>query len=73
MKIAVARIDRRLREEQLKARMILQVHDELNFSVPADEAARLRALVIEEMERAFTMRVPLLADCGVGGNWLEAH
>ncbi len=73
IKIAMARIDRRLREEQLKARMILQVHDELNFSVPVDEIDRLRTLVIEEMERAFTMRVPLLADCGVGGNWLEAH
>ena len=53
--------------------MILQVHDELNFSVPTDELDRVQRIVIEEMESAFTMRVPLIADCGPGTNWLEAH
>ena len=53
--------------------MTLQVHDELNFTCPADELPRLRAMVIEEMEDACPMAVPLLADCGAGANWLEAH
>ena len=53
--------------------MILQVHDELNFSVPQRELDTVRHLVVEEMERAFHMRVPLLAECGDGANWLEAH
>ena len=53
--------------------MILQVHDELNFSVPKDELEKVKALVVEEMERAFPMNVPLIAECGSGNNWLEAH
>lgn len=73
IKLAMIAIDRRLREEGFKARMILQVHDELNFSCPVGEKERLRAMVIEEMERAYQMRVPLVADCGEGTNWLEAH
>lgn len=73
IKVAMIRIDRRLREEGFRAKMILQVHDELNFSVPQDELPRLRAMVIEEMESACPMQVPLLADCGEGVNWLEAH
>ncbi len=73
IKRAMVAIDRRLRTEGLAARMILQVHDELNFSVPHDELPRLRTLVIEEMERAYTMSVPLIADCGDGPNWLTAH
>ncbi len=52
---------------------ILQVHDELNFSVPHRELDTVRRLVVEEMERAYSMRVPLLAECGSGTNWLEAH
>ncbi|GAE14168.1 DNA polymerase I [Bacteroides pyogenes JCM 10003] len=53
--------------------MILQVHDELNFSVPVSEKERVEEIVIEEMERACRMHVPLKADCGWGKNWLEAH
>ena len=73
IKIAMIRIDERLRREQLKAKMILQVHDELNFSVPLNELERVRKIVIEEMEGAYPMSVPLVADCGHGANWLEAH
>lgn len=73
IKIAMIRIDRRLAAEGLKAKMILQVHDELNFSVPPEELDRLRALVVEEMEGAWQADVPLRADCGTGANWLEAH
>lgn len=73
IKVAMVAIDRRLREEQLQTKMILQVHDELNFSVPQRELDTVRHLVVEEMERAFRMRVPLLAECGDGANWLEAH
>lgn len=73
IKVAMVAIDRRLREEQLQTKMILQVHDELNFSVPQRELDTVRHLVVEEMERAFSMRVPLLAECGDGANWLEAH
>ena len=73
IKLAMVAIDRRLREENLQTRMILQVHDELNFSVPPTELEQVRKLVVEEMERAFQMQVPLVAECGEGINWLEAH
>ena len=73
IKVAMVAIDRRLREEHLDTKMILQVHDELNFSVPHRELDTVRQLVVEEMERAYSMRVPLLAECGSGTNWLEAH
>ena len=73
IKIAMIRIAKRMKEEGLRSKMILQVHDELNFSVPVDEKEALQQLVIEEMEHAYTMRVPLVADCGWGANWLEAH
>lgn len=73
IKLAMVAIDRRLREEKLQTRMILQVHDELNFSVPPTELEQVRHLVVEEMERAFQMKVPLVAECGEGPNWLEAH
>lgn len=73
IKLAMIRIDRRMQEERLTAKMILQVHDELNFSVPPEELPLLRRIVVEEMEHAFTMTVPLIADCGEGSNWLEAH
>ena len=53
--------------------MILQVHDELNFSVYPDEKERVEKIVIDEMQNAFHMDVPLIADCGWGKNWLEAH
>lgn len=73
IKVAMVAINRRLREEHLDTKMILQVHDELNFSVPHRELDTVRRLVVEEMERAYSMRVPLLAECGSGTNWLEAH
>ena len=73
IKVAMVAIDHRLREEHLDTKMILQVHDELNFSVPHRELDTVRQLVVEEMERAYSMRVPLLAECGSGTNWLEAH
>ena len=67
------RIHQRMKAEGLKAKMILQVHDELNFSVPAAEKEAVQRIVIEEMERAYPLRVPLVADYGWGNNWLEAH
>ncbi len=73
IKIAMIHIDERLRHEALQTKMILQVHDELNFSVPPTELEHVKQLVVEEMERAFAMSVPLIADCGSGINWLEAH
>ena len=73
IKIAMIRIQRRIEKEGLKAQMILQVHDELNFSVPVDELETLQKLVVNEMEAAVSLQVPLIADCGVGKNWLEAH
>lgn len=73
IKIAMINIYRRLMAEGLRSRMILQVHDELNFSVPPEEKDALQRLVIEEMQGAVEMRVPLIADSGWGGNWLEAH
>ena len=73
IKVAMARIHQRFQAYNLKAKMILQVHDELNFSVPAAEKELVQKIVIEEMENAYPMRVPLKADCGWGKNWLEAH
>lgn len=73
IKIAMIRVQQRLDAEGCKARMILQVHDELNFSVPADEFDKVKRIVIEEMQGAYKMSVPLEADCGEGKNWLEAH
>lgn len=73
IKIAMIRIDRRLMNEGLKSKMILQVHDELNFSVVPEEKELMQRIVIEEMEAATTLSVPLIADCGWGENWLEAH
>lgn len=73
IKVAMARIYQRFMSNNLKAKMILQVHDELNFSVPTDEKELVEKIVIEEMEAAYPMQVPLKADCGWGKNWLEAH
>ncbi len=73
IKVAMIRIDKRMREEGLKSKMILQVHDELNFSVVPAEKEQLQALVINEMQNAIQLSVPLYADCGWGENWLEAH
>lgn len=74
IKVAMVRVARRLREEGFRSQMILQVHDELCFTVPSDERERLVAMVKEEMEQVLpSLSVPLVADVGVGENWLEAH
>ena len=73
IKIAMVRIFDRFEREGLQAKMILQVHDELNFTVPLTEIDTVSRIVKEEMERAATLRVPLIADTGTGSNWLEAH
>lgn len=73
IKVAMSLIYQRFQSNNLKAKMILQVHDELNFSVPGAEKEIVGKIVIEEMERAYRMLVPLKADCGWGKNWLEAH
>ncbi len=73
IKIAMVRIARRLKSEKLQAKLLIQVHDELNFSVPASELERLQTLVLEEMAAAVQLSVPLIADCGHGMNWLDAH
>lgn len=73
IKVAMIRIYRRFKEEGIRSKMILQVHDELNFSVYPDERERVERIVIEEMQGAYQLNVPLLADCGWGNNWLEAH
>ena len=73
IKMAMVSIHRRLKEEGLKAQMIMQVHDELNFNVPAAEVERVREIVVTEMQNAVHLSVPLTAECGVGENWLVAH
>lgn len=73
IKVAMINIYRRFKTEGIRSKMILQVHDELNFSVLPEERERVERIVIEEMQGAFKMRVPLTADCGWGDNWLEAH
>ncbi len=73
IKIAMVSIHRRFKEENLQAQMIMQVHDELNFNVPAAEVDRVREIVVSEMQNAVQLSVPLIAECGVGHNWLEAH
>jgi DNA polymerase-1 len=73
IKVAMIQIYQRFRTEGIKSKMILQVHDELNFSVLPEEKQKVQQIVIEEMERAYKMKVPLRADCGWGQNWLEAH
>jgi DNA polymerase-1 len=72
IKIAMIRIHARLERERLEGRMILQVHDELVFEVPAGEVAAVGTLVREEMEGAATLSVPLVVDLGTGPNWLDA-
>ena len=73
IKVAMIRIYRRFMEEGIRSKMILQVHDELNFSVVPEEKEKVQQIVIGEMESAYKMKAPLLADCGWGKNWLEAH
>ncbi|MDR1763079.1 MAG: DNA polymerase I [Dysgonamonadaceae bacterium] len=73
IKVAMNAIHRRFGEEGLRSKMIMQVHDELNFNVFPDELAAVKEIVVGSMESAVSLRVPLVADCGVGANWLEAH
>ena len=73
IKMAMVTISRRLKDEGLKAKMIMQVHDELNFNVPHNEVDKVREIVVSEMQNVVHLSVPLIADCGVGKNWLEAH
>lgn len=73
IKMAMVTIHRRLKEEGLKAQMIMQVHDELNFNVPQNEVDKVREIVVSEMQNVVHLTVPLIADCGVGTNWLQAH
>jgi DNA polymerase I len=73
IKIAMVRIQKRLEQDNLEAKMTMQVHDELNFTVPNSEIDVVKKVVVDEMENAIKLQVPLIADCGVGANWLEAH
>ena len=73
IKVAMIHIFQRFKTEGIKSKMILQVHDELNFSVYPDEKEKVERIVLEEMQNAFHMSVPLVADSGFGDNWLEAH
>ena len=73
IKVAMVRIYQRFMKEGIRSKMILQVHDELNFSVLPEEKEKVKQIVISEMESAYKMKVPLRADCGWGKNWLEAH
>ena len=73
IKMAMVTIHRRLKQEGLQAKMIMQVHDELNFNVPVNEVEQVREIVVSEMQNVVHLTVPLIADCGVGKNWLEAH
>ena len=73
IKVAMIAIDKAFLAENLRSQMILQVHDELNFNVYPDELEKVKNIVCREMSRAIELQVPLIADCGVGKNWLEAH
>ena len=73
IKVAMIHIFQRFKTEGIKSKMILQVHDELNFSVYPDEKEKVEHIVLEEMQNAYQMAVPLVADSGFGDNWLEAH
>lgn len=73
IKIAMINIFRKFNEAKLKSKMILQVHDELNFNVYSDELDQVKQIVLEEMQGAMKLQVPLIAEFGIGSNWLEAH
>ncbi|MDR1654004.1 MAG: DNA polymerase I [Prevotellaceae bacterium] len=73
IKIAMINIEKQIEKQQLNAKMIMQVHDELNFTVPSSEIETAKNIIVEEMQNAVTLNVPLIVDCGIGNNWLEAH
>ena len=73
IKIAMVEIHRQLKQRGLKAQMIMQVHDELNFNVPVNEVDEVRRIVVTNMQNAVHLSVPLIAECGIGDNWLQAH
>ena len=73
IKVAMIRIYNRFKAEGIRSKMILQVHDELNFSVYPDEKEKVEGIVLQEMQNALNLSVPLVADSGFGKNWLEAH
>ena len=73
IKVAMINIQQRFERENIRSKMILQVHDELNFSVIPEEKNLVENIVLEEMQRAYELNVPLVADAGWGNNWLEAH
>ena len=73
IKVAMVRIFNRFRKEGIRSKMIIQVHDELNFSVYPEEKEQVEKIVVEEMQNAYKLSVPLVADAGWGKNWLEAH
>ena len=73
IKVAMVRIFNRFKAEGIKSKMIIQVHDELNFSVYPEEKEKVEKIVVEEMQNAYHLSVPLVADAGWGKNWLEAH
>lgn len=73
IKVAMINVSRRMEEEGLKSRMVLQVHDELVFDVAADEVEKVQATVVEVMENVIRLSIPLIAECGKGENWLQAH
>jgi DNA polymerase-1 len=73
IKLAMIAIHRRLQAENFQAKMILQIHDELLFEVPEEELERIQKMVVEEMEQALPLSVPVVVDCGVGDSWFDAH
>jgi DNA polymerase-1 len=73
IKIAMINIDKRMKKEEMQSKMIIQVHDELNFDCLKSELEQMKVILCEEMENAVQLSVPLTVDMGVGENWLEAH
>ena len=72
IKYAMVKIDRRLKQEEMKTRLILQIHDELILEGPEGEAEKAAALLVEEMESAAQLKVPLVAECKIAKNWFDA-